>query len=342
MNLSVFIFTWNTETVRYNIDNGPQADFIDTFSTKVINANCDLVVVGLQEDSIKDSILLSDEDSLLVKSIETHYTLLKISSLSGWGVTTYKALKHEWDYRPRGLRLAVFKRNDLELEITDVDHTEIVCPGVRNWITAGKGGVVINVHTSLGTISFLNTHLPFSSRSIIQDPNDKMSSRHHSVMWQAKCLRSLHDTVVANHSPDYLFILGDLNFRVQLRNESGADEVVQRIFDESATGYIKELINEADELTLLFGYDNDCIPKFNEGVDNNGPMFVPTCKLKKGRKGLNVKSYKTGKKNQRTPSWCDRILYQQNANIKCVVYDFWDYGTMNCSDHAAVFGIYYV
>nr|QBK87239.1 MAG: uncharacterized protein LCMAC201_01410 [Marseillevirus LCMAC201] len=353
MELQVFIFTWNTQTVRYNIDDGPHADFVNILGDKIINSNYDLVVIGLQEDSIRDSLLLSDRDSLIVDSISTKYQLIKLASLSGWGVTTYKALKNEWDYRPRGLRLAIFKRKDLKLEITGVDTAEMVCPSFKDWVTSGKGCVVVNLHTSLGSFAFLNIHLPFSSRSIIQNPEHKVN-RHSAVMWQAHCLRKLYEDILKMYQPDYLFLFGDLNFRVQIRTETGAKEIAQKIFEDP--DYIKELIREADELQLLFDYAkyasdsvsgeeklNRLIPILSEGVNNSGPVFLPTCKLKQGRKKITMNSYKLGRQNHRTPSWCDRILFKQfqsNGEICCILYDYWEYGTMTLSDHAAVIGVY--
>jgi hypothetical protein len=381
MDLQVFIFTWNTQSVRYNIGDGPDADFVNVLSDKIINSdrNYDLVVIGLQEDAIRDSLLLADDSSIIVNSLEEKYQLIKLVTLSGWGVTTYKALKDEWNYRPRGLRLAIFKRYDLELDITDVESKEMVCPGIRDWITAGKGGVVVNINTSVGKIAFLNIHLPFSSRSIVQDPVQKISRRHNAVMWQANCLRKLYENVVNTFNPDYLFVLGDFNFRVQIRTESGAAEITQRLFEDSE--YIKELIEEADELRLLLDYSRygdseesvadsppyeqettkqPPVPILNEGVNNSGPLFLPTCKLRQGRDDLQcINSYRLGKEDQRTPSWCDRILFkqfdifdsdteEQNAScmskdkgeLSCILYDRWDYGAMNHSDHASVVGVY--
>ncbi len=411
MDLQVFIFTWNTQTVRYNIGDGPDADFVNVLSDKIINSdrNYDLVVIGLQEDAIRDSPLLADDSSIIVNSLEKKYQLIKLVTLNGWGITTYKALKEEWDYRPRGLRLAIFKRHDLELDITDVESKEMVCPGIRDWITAGKGGVAVSIHTSVGKIAFLNIHLPFSSRSIIQDPVQKISRRHDAVMWQANCLRKLYENTVNTFNPDYIFVLGDLNFRVQIRTESGAAEITQRIFEDP--DYIKELIKEADELQLLLDYSRyggvlanpedsppeeqspdkgsspagakphtvyargsssagakpriaeesadgsppyeqgttkqpAPVPILNEGVNNSGPLFLPTCKLRQGRDDVQcgIDSYRLGQEDQRTPSWCDRILFKQldgcRGELSCILYDRWDYGTMNLSDHASVVGVY--
>ena len=359
MDLQVFVFTWNTQTVRYNVNNGPTADFVHVLSDRIISSehNYDLVVIGLQEDAIRDSPLLADKDSLLGNGIAAKYELLEILSLSGWGSTTYKALKNEWEYRPRGLRLAVFKRKDLVIKIEKVESMDMVCPGIRDWFTCGKGGLAVSLHTSLGKVCFLNVHLPFNSRSIIQDPVDKISYRHEAVMWQAKCLRTLYEYTVDEYLPDYLIILGDLNFRVQIRTESGATDIATRIFN--SPGYIAELIREADELHLLFDYsqhsDQDLlcegpsippVPVMNEGIDDSGPVFLPTCKMRQGREYIEEckqAAYSLGIEDQRTPSWCDRILYKQfkkGNNIKCIYYNRWEHGTMRMSDHSAVTAVF--
>ena len=330
MDLQVFIFTWNTQTVRYNND----ADFVSVLGNEIVNSdrNYDLVVIGLQEDAIRDSPLLNDGTSLIANALSGKYELLELVSLSGWGVTTYKALKDEWEYRPRGLRLAVFKRHGLNLDITHIDTTEMVCPSIRDWITAGKGGVAINLYTSVGKLTFLNMHLPFDSNSLLGD-------RHSAVMWQATCMRALYENTISLFDPDYLFLMGDLNFRVQIRSESGAAEIVKRLFDEP--GYMTELYAEADELKLLMDYA-ETVPVLNEGIDNCGPLFLPTCKLRQGREDSGVDSYRTGQQDQRTPSWCDRILFKElgDGEINCTAYDSWDYGAMNLSDHASVIGVY--
>jgi hypothetical protein len=308
-----------------------------------LGAEYDLLAIGLQEDATVDSPLMCDEEALLVDGLRSRYELLKIETLSGWGSTTFKALKNEWEYRPRGLRLAVFKRRQLNLSIYKVESMEIVSPGIRNWLTKGKGGVAINLCTSAGKICFLNIHLPFNSQSIIKD-------RQESLLWQATCLKSLHGWTVDAYNPDYLFLLGDLNFRVQIRTEHGATHIAKTLF-ERGEEYIRELLRDADELNLLLDYSRDTansynklVPIMNEGINGAGPVFMPTCKMHQGRESpLTIDSYLLGYEDQRPPSWCDRILYEtrsMDCNIQCTYYNRIEIGTMNLSDHTAVNGVY--
>jgi len=60
---------------------------------------------------------------------------------------------------------------------------------------------------------------------------------------------------------------------------------------------------------------------------------------------LNAREYKFGKKDRRTASWCDRILYTPGGGdstlIRCAEYEVFDYGrTMMRSDHQGVLGTF--
>jgi hypothetical protein len=351
-NLNIFIWTWNTQSISYNNSN-IYPDFLNELSSML---NYDLLIIGLQEDNINNSTLQSKHQNLIYEHIKHNYDLIKLKTLSGWGITTYKNLIENYTYRPRGLRLGIYKKRSSNLIISNIQYNTFICPTYIDWLTYGKGGIVITLHTNIGKISFLNIHLPFNSKSIIKNNN-----RNNDLLWQAYCLKYLYQNVINNHNPDFLFLFGDLNFRVQLRNEYNALEIVNNLFN---LNYINELINEADELKLLLSYSqnntniSNILPLLYEGINNNGPQFIPTCKLKKGRNNINTSNaffcqedqfqtkniFKLCKYYQRTPSWCDRILFKNfentNFDIKCIKYDRWDYGNMNLSDHASVIGIF--
>jgi hypothetical protein len=252
--------------------------------------------------------------------------------------TTYKALKN-WEYRPRGLRLAVFKNKISKIDIYSVEKSSFICPGIRNMLTYGKGGVVINLRTSAGSCSFLNIHLPFDSFSLVK-PKEL---RTEAVRWQANCFNHLYKNTTDIYNPDYIIVMGDLNFRVKIDNNSNSLQIAQKIFSEKdEMDYNLKLISENDELTLLKA--DGVLPNLIEGVDNKGPQFLPTCKMLQGRSDTNygIDSYLLGSIYQRAPSWCDRILYKSfdpNYTIKCIEYDRWECGDMVLSDHTSVYSI---
>ncbi|GAA5978466.1 hypothetical protein JCM10908_004365 [Rhodotorula pacifica] len=122
---------------------------------------------------------------------------------------------------------------------------------------------------------------------------------------------------------DTIFFAGDLNFRVQLPRE----EVLHTL--ESSSNAIKELLQH-DELTQLKKND----PHFRLRDFKEAEItFPPTYKYDHF-----TDRYDTSKK-QRTPSWCDRILWHsdQEKDVKCLFYRQYD---ANMSDHKPVGGCY--
>ena len=332
---SIFIFTWNTQTVRFadpaaqSDPTLPPADFIDPLISLINEKNCDLVVIALQEDSIRDSPIVE----VLEKKLSDKYTRAAFTELSGYGSTTIKAAITELAYRPRGIRLAIFKKNALEL--ISIESAEFVCPSIIDWLTCGKGGVAINLTTNNGSFTFLNVHLPFTSSTLI-----KSYDRPAGILWQLTCLNYLYDKVIEKFDPDYLFLCGDLNFRVQ--GNLKAREIADQLFVDP--DFCKKILTESDELRLLLQYKcGPQLPAFIEGIDNAGPQFLPTCKLVKGRKNTSSAMYRCGTKNHRPPSWCDRILYMNRViatSVQCTEYNRFDILNMNLSDHAAVYATF--
>jgi hypothetical protein len=113
---------------------------------------------------------------------------------------------------------------------------------------------------------------------------------------------------------------------------------------------------KCDELRILMSYIDETsveLPCMDEGVNNAGPIFLPTAKMQRGRTSP---LYRLGTNSFRTPSWVDRILYQdlkdfqrtldfdpfnrKDVGLQCIEYDRFDVGNMNLSDHAAVYGCF--
>lgn len=322
--MNVFVFTWNTQSTQIDYDS----IFVHALIEKIRESACDIVIIGLQEDSIRDSKLIGDDINLIRNEIHDEYSLLETVTLSGWGITTYKALVENWEYLPRGLRLAIFKKKESSVDVYAVIPKIMICPGLKEWFTCGKGGVAITLNTNFGLITVLNMHLPFSSSSL-------HGNRYPALSWQANCFKQLCNEANVFAS-DYFILLGDLNFRVQLGNDT-ASSIGKKLFIEE--GYIQTLLGERDELRVLQSYAV-MDPPFLEGINDSGPQFLPTCKLRHGRGSISSEGehvYKYGKKDQRAPSWCDRILHR---GFECTYYDRWDHSDMNNSDHASVIGIY--
>jgi hypothetical protein len=142
----------------------------------------------------------------------------------------------------------------------------------------------------------------------------------------------------------HIFFFGDLNYRVFSLDRTYS---VETFFTKTAYEYVYHNFDELKRELSLGRIQLD----FEEGIDNEGPMFAPTCKMRKPRKKKEDSSqisdiYNLGS-GQRKPSWCDRILYYDSEGVlyktHCIYYDRLDEGkTMQKSDHAAVVGIFQI
>jgi hypothetical protein len=323
-NINIFIWSWNTQSIDYSTNN----NFIIEFKNKISKLQYipDLIVIGLQEDSIQSKLI---QDISI--NLKDNYDLIEENAMYGWGITTLKKLKNNYEYCLRGLHIAVFMYKNTQLEIYSIKMDKIRCLGLQNYITLGKGAIVVNIDTNIGKLSFVNIHLPFSSKSIYN------GFRYKDVIWQSKCLNDIYLQVV-NKFGKNMFLFGDFNFRIQLLENQTAQEIAEKMLMFNID-YYKELFEQADELKLLKYYYMDSWGSLIEGINNEGPLFLPTCKLKHYREQeYNLDIFKLGSKNQRIPSWCDRILFSNN--IECLYYNRWDYKDMNKSDHASVVGFY--
>jgi len=377
----IMIFSWNTESIslggtldkeEYDIDNKTYSKILNNLKYKcyipdfykelynfIKDNNPDILVVGFQEDRFPGSYFHSH---LLPKELtKLNYQLLKRNKLMGVGITTYKGLLN-CDTFVRGLRLSIYVRKDkINISVIENKNERYICTSL---LTRSKGGVILSINIELMNnkhirIGFICAHLPFNSKSIIDERlyTNKML-RQNELNITNTCFNKIIENLVLdnNINYDYIIYFGDLNYRIS--EHRPADTIANELLSNDSQ-YIKELYENFDELKCQMDKQN--IYKFNEGIDNNGPIFLPTCKMLKNRdfknrdlKNTNLKNtnlnninWKLGKYNHRIPSWCDRILYKKytknNHNIKCIYYDRFDFGaTMAKSDHAAVMSIFVI
>jgi hypothetical protein len=305
------------------------------------------------------------------------YFLVKRNKLIGLGATTYKALCN-YDFKARGLRLSVYAKKEirenimknedfLQMSIGSTQKSHICSSRfLRN-----KGAIACYIRLSRQddqsdpsdlkekyiTIAFINAHLPFDSQSLMDSYiKHNPMIRENSVQMQNISFNQILESLVWDlpNKPDYVIYFGDFNYRLKqftsalnmvsiLENPSDCKNINQYTDNREIYRYFYQ---NYDELYQQFKKGN--IYVLHEGCQNNGPLFLQTCKLLKNR-GDNyaVGSFSTGSIGQRPPSWCDRILYQTlNEDcqpIECIFYDRFDVGrTMKLSDHSGVIGLYQI
>lgn len=362
-SLKIFCFNWNAEAIRIGESLDSQvlkshrtrqdwsfkseylfdcqiADFLPPLLDKIQENNYDLLVFSMQEASSPgcyfQSHLLKEE------LLPLDYHLVKRGKLMGVGVTTFKAIK-EFDIKMRGLRTSVYAKKSLLPDILDDTPSSLwnyffpsecetlLCPG--SFLTRSKGALAIYITIrNVGTIAIINCHLPFDSERLVErqlDP-DKFIEQE-KLQEQNIAYNMIYREMVKNKSVDHVIWMGDFNYRLDI---SQADKVDERLSE--GNDFLRELYHHHDELNQQF--KKELIYPMFEGVNGEGPLFLPTCKMQKEREGV---EYKLGKTLQRPPSWADRILYK--GNVTCTEYDRWSKGeTMKKSDHDAIIASFFI
>jgi hypothetical protein len=367
----ILIFSWNTasvglsETLDKNICNFNRSgwttwryvsnvpDFFPKFADMIGENDADIIVIGFQEDRHPGSYFHSH---LLIEEMpKIGYDLVKRTKLMGVGVTSYKGAK-EGDLFQRGIRLSVYAKKHLVPVIEKEEHElrtavgnngqcEHICSST---LFRNKGAVGSYLMLpGFGRLVFICAHLPFNARSLRTERqyNNQML-RQNELHYSNICFNNIVEELVLfkKPCPSYVVYFGDFNYRVADHRPASlvANELLQ---NTNNSDYIHNLYNIYDELHQQMIKGN--IYTFCEGVSNEGPAFLPTCKMDKQRY-INDKiktCWSTGKEDQRIPSWCDRILYKKfnddGHNLVCTYYDRFDIGeTMSKSDHAGVISMF--
>jgi len=116
---------------------------------------------------------------------------------------------------------------------------------------------------------------------------------------------------------DIAFIFGDLNFRLNLNNYECRAMIKKKQYD---------LLKTFDQ----FKVEKTTNPNLVD-IEEGDLNFDPTYKF-----DIRTNEYDTSKK-KRVPSWCDRIFWKKNNNIKQIKYNSVNY--LN-SDHRPVYGLF--
>lgn len=339
--LTTWRYTWNSPDFFYGLK-----DIIEQESP-------DIIVIGFQEDRYPGSYFHSH--FLLEEMPLIGYELIKRNKLMGIGVTTYKNL-FRGDLMSRGLRMSIYGKKDLvssiELEennlrqtLSNNGQTSYLCSSllIRN---KGALGSYLKL-PNMPILSLICCHLPFDAQSLINEhAHQNYILRQNQLNNANIALNNIIENLAlySNLQPANVICFGDLNYRLNNENISATEMSKQFITNQDNKEWLNEIYNKYDELKQQMNKGN--IYNFSEGINNEGPTFLPTCKMSKSR-NLNqgFKMWRTGKYDQRVPSWCDRILYQNypisTSKLECIYYNRFDIGdTMAKSDHAGVISIF--
>ncbi|RKP02322.1 hypothetical protein CXG81DRAFT_17988 [Caulochytrium protostelioides] len=173
-------------------------------------------------------------------------------------------------------------------------------------IAANKGAIGCSFRFHDTRLCFVTAHFA-AGQSQVNDRNRDFWTINDGITFKA-------GRRIADH--DYIFWLGDFNYRVDLPNEQ-----------------VRAYIN-ASEATQLLPYDQLTLQRGDQMAFTDykeGPLsFLPTYKFDNG-----TDRYDTSDK-QRTPSWTDRILYQGPA---AELVEYTSAPTCMMSDHRPVWAL---
>ncbi|KAK3603246.1 hypothetical protein CHS0354_007577 [Potamilus streckersoni] len=262
-NLRLYLVTWNVGA------KGPPADLNDLLDL-TMKPLPDIYAIGLQEMDLKDSDLAKNAWCSKLTDV-----------LGALGYVRLKVV------RMQAVSLQVFVKRDRLLHYTSVE-SEIAKAGLGGW-WGNKGGVAVRFDLNGINLIIVNAHLAAHMNNVaerIEDCNAVLS------------LMKFRDPDVDNVlDHDYVFWMGDLNFRI----ENNSKSEVERLVNE---GKLEKLL-QSDQLKKCMEEDLLFV-NFQEGPIT----FNPTYKF-----DPDTDLYDTSEK-QRVPAWCDRILWMAHTDLK--------------------------
>ncbi|GLC37179.1 hypothetical protein PLESTM_000551100 [Pleodorina starrii] len=219
------------------------------------------------------------------------------------------------------IRLLLFARNDVYAAIGDV-RTAKQATGVAG-VATNKGGVGISLRVWETTIAFVNSHLAaHQDRTRARNNNYRDIIRGLKLDWQGSNM----DVLTAFH---HVVWVGDLNYRLDYgqqavsRSESPTAADFTSLVAEVHQGAFAKLL-EVDQLRREMGAKRAFLG-FHEGTIN----FEPSFKVLR-RRGYDYNP-------QRSPAYCDRILYRSNLPLKQIrVVSYFSPSDIATSDHKPV------
>lgn len=207
-----------------------------------------------------------------------------------------------------GILFMIFIKENLCEFIKNIE-TSIVKTGLMGTL-GNKGNCIIRFNFADKSLAFSCCHLKAGKSEIAGRTQELSDILNYNIP-----LKNSKEMLFKEH--DIYFIFGDLNFRIDL-DISNCMEFIK-------TGYI-ETLYLYDQLNKKKSISKDLMV-LDEMVIN----FPPTYKY-------NIGSNDYDFKDKRVPSWCDRITFNYNPNIKGIFYNHVE--NFKASDHKPIYGVF--
>ncbi|BHF60605.1 Phosphatidylinositol 4,5-bisphosphate 5-phosphatase A [Sparganum proliferum] len=254
----------NIHCCSWNVgDEGPPAEDLSPFLGVQAEPYPDVIFVGLQE------VVRSEDwyDALKTILAPLDFVLIKVRNC--WAIWIYAFIR----------RQLLPATNNIESELTAFGYAGIM---------GNKGACSIRMEVCGVNMACVSAHFTAHCENFSDRLNDYMD------VIKRQNFRDPDVNVILDH--DYVFWMGDLNFRSEGIDKDGAERLIKA----------KRLDSLLEYDQLLRAMKEDLI--FQDFLE--GPIrFPPTFKFDKG---TNI--YDTSKKN-RVPSYTDRILYMAHNDF---------------------------
>ncbi|GAA6061584.1 hypothetical protein JCM10212_004334 [Sporobolomyces blumeae] len=327
-SLQVGIFTWN-------VDGVSPADFVaaspvnQTLLATFLKTldNPELVSFNFQELIDLSDLTFAARTALFATKHHDvtlryrHWRALLAGALLAHFGRNYELVHEE---KLIGLYTAVFARKDVKKRLRDVEGNGIKTGFSASW--GNKGSVLLRLVIDDTSICLVNSHLAAGTtapgrreRDLIEifDSGPKFTRPESGT--KRAYVGGGDGTQISDN--EIIIFSGDLNFRIDLPRR----QVLAALASGSSTT-IDDLLQH-DELVVL----RETSPSFRLRKAKEAAIrFPPTYKYDHGST-----AYDTSPK-QRTPSWCDRILWRsqlREESVKCLAYGRYE---ADVSDHRPI------
>lgn len=180
-------------------------------------------------------------------------------------------------------------------------------------LLGNKGSVLFRFDLFNKSFAFSSGHYAAGQNELKNRISELYENLHSNINYDISKTNFKGKTI--DH--DFFFILGDLNFRIDMQNEQVRSHIKKLELERLAT---------YDQLNKLRLED-----KSFYCLDEGPLLFPPTYKY-----NIGTSEYET--KKNRIPSWCDRILFKRNDYIKLIAYN--SIQDVYLSDHKPVYAIF--
>ena len=278
-------------------------NFNNCINSSAINSNSpDIYIIGFQEivDLNANNVLLYSNEEIAKK-----WKKLVKNTLEKYG--KYSILK---SLDLVGLYVIIMVKSSVRENIKYLD-CDIVRTGMMGTI-GNKGSLIIKFNYNDSTLAFVCSHLSHGLSG-----NKSRINELHEIL-NRSFMTSNKELSIKNF--DYYFIFGDLNFRIDHKDEDIREMISHNKLSD---------LNIHDQLHPLLTKGT----LFSDMLYEGDKTFDPTYKF---TIGTNI--YDSAKK--RSPAWCDRILINKSTIKDVVIQKYNSVTDYIVSDHKPIYGLF--